>query len=55
MLTDAPLRKANRTRFLESDRTLYLPQDERLASSAASTESAMKCEQASSGTQTGNS
>lgn len=44
MLTDAPLRKANRTGFLESDwiKTLDLPHDARLRSIAKSIEEAMK-------------
>jgi hypothetical protein len=44
MLTDPPPRKANRTQFLESDRTktLDLPQDGRLSSITKSIESAMK-------------
>ena len=43
MLTDVPPRKANRARFLESDRirTLDLPQDGRLPTIAKSIESAM--------------
>jgi hypothetical protein len=44
MLTDAPPRKTNRERFLESDqiRTLDLPQDGRLLAIAKSIESAME-------------
>src|SRR6266568_366664 len=44
MLTDATLRKANRSGFLESDRigTLDLPQNGRLPAIAKSIESAME-------------
>jgi hypothetical protein len=44
MLTDAPPRRANRARFLESDRirALDLPQNGRLPAIAKSIESAMK-------------
>ena len=44
MLTDAPLRKANRAQFLESDqmKTLDLPKNGRLPSITKSIESAMK-------------
>jgi hypothetical protein len=46
MLTDAPPRKANHARFLESDqiKTLDLPHDRRLLSIAKSVESVMKAE-----------